>query len=302
MPGEGEVLVKVSAAGICNTDLEIIGGYIPDFKGILGHEFFGYIEESDDTFLRGKRVTAEINIPCLTCDMCMNGGKKHCKERKALGIRNRDGAMAEYITVPIGNIHLIPESVSDKQAVFIEPLAAALEVTRFIPTDKEKSVLIIGDGKLALLITMAVSAITENVTVVGKYPDKLAFLNYLPLTATLLKSFRKEFFDVVIEASGSPSGFELALSCVKPGGICVLKSTYKDNVSFNPSNIVRNEFKIVGSRCGDFKRAIDFILLQNPPLESLISGEFAIKDAIEAFRYASEARVLKVVLSMKDFR
>ncbi len=293
---KGEVLIRVALAGICNTDHEIIKGYIPNFRGIPGHEFFGYAEEADDKSLIGKRVTSEINIACGKCEFCNKGLGRHCSNRKVLGIINKNGAMAEHVTVPKENVIEIPSSIPDINAIFIEPLAAALEILEQVNINKDHTVLLIGDGKLALLIARVIYKTGCKLTVVGKHPNKLSLLNDRSTKKFLLDSFKPSFFDIVIEASGNPSAFTLGLACVKPRGIFVLKSTYADGFSFNPSSIVVNEVTLIGSRCGRFKDAIKFLEKHKPGLEKMISKEFPLEDALEAFNYSAKPDSLKVVL------
>lgn len=292
-----EVLIKVTKAGICDTDHEIIKGYVPGFKGILGHEFIGNVEEANDISLIGKRCTAEINFSCGMCEYCQSGLGRHCYERTVLGIINQNGAFAEYVAVPEKNVVRIPEKISDNRAIFIEPLAAALEILEQIRIDKDAKVLLLGDGKLGLLIGYVLSSLGCDATIVGKHQQKLSFLDNYNIKTALLSDFHDGKFDIVIEATGNPSAFNKALCNVKPRGTVILKSTYADSFNFNPSDIVVNETAIIGSRCGRFTDAIDFILKYNIPLEKLISKEMGLKDALEAFDYSSKPDTLKVILN-----
>lgn len=295
----GEVLIRVERAGICNTDHEIIRGYVPGFKGILGHEFYGVVEESDDNSLHGRRVTAEINICCGKCEFCKKGLGRHCQERTVLGIIGRDGALAEYVTVPRRNVIEIPESIPESSAVLIEPLAASLEILEQIEIREDNSVLLLGDGKLAQLIAIVLGRKSCNLTAVGKHGHKLAFIKKNAGATTIpLELFNPSAFDIVVEASGSPSAFDLGLSCVKPRGIFVLKSTYAGGFSFNPAPVVVNEITIVGSRCGRFEEAIKFLEQYRPDLSDLITAEFPIEEALDAFEYSRRRDSLKVVLKI----
>ena len=293
-----EVLIRVSHAGICNTDHEIIRGYVPGFNGILGHEFLGHVEEADDRSLIGRRVTAEINISCGKCEFCKKGLGRHCINRSVLGIINKNGATAEYVAVPSENVFEIPPSIPDEDAIFIEPLAAALEILDQVVIGKEHSVLLIGDGKLALLIARVMSTTGCSLTVVGKHPEKLGLLEGPGIKTALAGTFKQSPYDIVIEASGNPSAFALGLGCVKPRGTFVLKSTYAGGLEFNPSSIVVNEMTLMGSRCGRFEAAIEFLQKYQPGLETMISREFPIEDALEAFAYSARSDSLKVVLRM----
>jgi len=294
----GEVLIKVAKAGICNTDIEITRGYMPGFNGIPGHEFIGSVEDADDRSLIGKRVTGEINCACGTCEFCTKGLGRHCPNRSVLGIDKKDGACAEYLTLPAHNVVEIPAGMSDDQALFIEPLAAALEILNQVTITNEHRVLLLGDGKLALLIALVMQKQTRNLLVVGKHAPKLQLLGDMGITTVMLSDFTPSQFDIVIEASGNPSAFHAGLSCVKPRGIFVLKSTYAQGFPFNPAGIVVNEITLVGSRCGIFKQAVDFIVRYNPPLTKLISATYPLCRAIEAFDYAQTPGTLKVIITM----
>ncbi len=295
----GEVLIRVATAGICNTDHEIMREYVPGFSGILGHEFFGYVEESDDDSLEGRRVTAEINISCGECEFCRKGLGRHCAARTVMGIVGRGGAMAEYVAVPRQNVVEIPDTISDQAAILIEPLAAAVEILEQIDIGKGISVLLLGDGKLAQLIALVLGKTSCTLTAVGKHDHKLGLMKKNADAVTIpLGAFRPSAFDVVIEASGSPSAFDLGLSCVKPRGIFVLKSTYAGGFNFNPASVVVNEITIIGSRCGRFADAIGFLERYRPDLGDLISAEFPIEKALEAFEYSRRPETLKVVLKI----
>ncbi|MBI3814203.1 MAG: alcohol dehydrogenase catalytic domain-containing protein [Nitrospinae bacterium] len=307
--GKDEVLIKVSHASICNTDHEIMKGYIPNFKGILGHEFFGFVVDADDKKYIGNRVTGEINIACGGCELCKKGLGRHCPHRSVLGIQNKDGAFAEFVTLPLKNVVEIPPDIPDSHAIFIEPLAAALEILEQVTITQDHSVLLIGDGKLALLIAYVLQSIGCNLTVVGKHPHKLKLLEKSGIKTTLFNPPSPPFnkggkggvkFDIVVEASGNPSGFNLGLECVKPRGILVLKSTYAAPFNFNPFSIVVNEITVVGSRCGRFEKAIHFLQTHKLPFEKLISSVFDLKDAPAAFKFSARHESLKVLLRIGE--
>lgn len=297
---KGEVLIRVTKAGICNTDHEIIHGYVPGFNGIPGHEFIGIVEESDDDLLVGKRCTSEINCSCGTCEYCQNNLGRHCPDRTVLGIINRNGAFAEYLSVPERNVVLIPDAIPDDRAIFIEPLAAALEILEQVTISKDSKVLLFGDGKLGLLIGYVVSSTECDLTVVGKHRDKLALLDNYSVKTVLLNDFIDKKFDIVIEATGNPSAFNRALLNVKPRGSIIFKSTYAGELNFNPSKVVVDEITIIGSRCGRFSAAIDFLNQNDIALEKLISREMKFHDALEAFEYSAKSDTLKVVLNISD--
>lgn len=292
----GEILIRVTTAGICNTDHEILRGYVPGFNGIPGHEFIGIVEDADTASLVGRRCTAEINCACGSCEFCRQGLGRHCPHRSVVGIMNRNGAFAEYIVVPQENCVLIPDTIPDTRALFIEPLAAALEILDQVTINQDTSVLCIGDGKLGLLIAHVLAATGCATTVVGKHPEKLALLHYSSITSVLVDEFTDGKYDVVIEATGNGSVFDRALRNVKPRGILVLKSTYAEGFTFNPSPVVVHEITIIGSRCGRFNAALDFLASHECALERMISREFDLDRITEAFEYSSRSEVLKVIL------
>ncbi len=294
-----EVLIKITRAGICNTDHEIVRGYVPGFNGIPGHEFIGIIESTDDHTLIGKRCTAEINCGCGSCDYCINDLERHCPSRTVIGIINRNGAFAEYISIPVKNIVQIPDAISDMRAVFIEPLAAALEILDQVSISDTSKVLLFGDGKQGILIAHVLASTGCDCTVVGMSPKKLELINYSNVKTVLLNDFSDDKYDVVIEATGNSSAFKRALHNVKPRGALVIKSTYAGGFEFNPSSIVVDEITMIGSRCGRFSTAVDFLLENDIPLENLISKEFKLENIIEAFEYSEKPDVLKVLLKME---
>lgn len=297
--GRGEALVRVKEAGICSTDLELLRGYVPGFSGIPGHEFVGMVEDAADASLVGKRVTAEINCACGACDWCRSDLGRHCPERTVMGIVNRAGCFAEYIAVPIENIIVIPDEIPASSAIFIEPLAAALEIFDQVAIGPNASVLLVGDGRLAQLIARVFCAKRLALTVVGKHPLKLGMLPKEFVAGHALDAFTPRQFDIVIEASGSPAGFGLGLSCVKPRGTLVLKSTYAAGFVFNPAPVVVNEITIVGSRCGRLRDAITFLLACRPDLSPLITARYPFSDALQAFEKTRGGRTLKTVLEMR---
>jgi threonine dehydrogenase-like Zn-dependent dehydrogenase len=294
--GQDEVLVKVTSAGICNTDIEITRGYVPGFRGTPGHEFIGTVVESPDHALEGKRVTAEINCACGTCEFCRKDLGRHCPARTVLGIIRRNGVFAEYAVVPSVNVVPVPDSIPDDTAIFIEPLAAALAILDQVEITPCHDVLLIGDGKLAQLITMVLRTTGCNLTVLGKHPEKWSFLKQQEIAVVAADRFSPSLFDIVIEASGSPEAFSPGMLNVKPRGTFVLKSTYAGDLTFNPAPIVVNEITVVGSRCGVLRKSIDFLCRHTPDLCCLISGRFPLSRGLEALDRAVQPGVLKVVL------
>jgi len=304
----GDALVRVSYAGICNTDLEIIRGY-GGFTGIPGHEFVGVVAHSDNQNLVGKRVVGEINAGCGRCTDCQAGDPRHCSDRSVLGIKNRDGAFAEFLSLPPQNLIEVPDSISDLEAVFAEPLAAALHVLDQVDISSSSRVAVIGDGKLAQLILMALGQTGCSLTVVGKHQAKLDLAtrsgaDVIKLNAdgsehgALPGDLTRERFDVVIEASGSPTGLELALDLVRPRGVLVLKSTHHGLATIDTSLIVVNEIHVIGSRCGRLARSIALLSKGRVDVQALVSRCLPISDWAAAFSEAASPETLKIVLDM----
>ncbi|MCP4146381.1 MAG: alcohol dehydrogenase catalytic domain-containing protein [bacterium] len=296
---ENEILIEVRLAGICNTDHEITRGYVPGFDGIPGHEFIGIVKEADDHSLIGKRCTAEINCACGKCPYCRQHLQRHCPNRTVLGIINRNGCFAKYVTVPKENLTLIPESIPDSNAVFIEPLAAALEILEQIEIRQTSNVLLLGDGKLGLMIGHVLASTGCQLTVVGNHPEKLALLNYLHIAKISGKDFKKGKYDIVIEATGNPATFNVAVENTKPRGTIIMKSTYAGNNDLNLSAVVVNEITLIGSRCGLFSKAVDFLQMNDISFENMINGEYPITDALNAFEASKRPGALKVLLRME---
>jgi threonine dehydrogenase-like Zn-dependent dehydrogenase len=305
----GEALVRVTCAGICNTDLEITRGY-GGFTGIPGHEFVGVVVQSDSPDLVGKRVVGEINAGCGRCPDCRAGDSRHCPSRSVLGIKNREGAFAEFLSLPPENLIEVPDSISDAQAVFAEPLAAALHILDQVDITGSSRVAVIGDGKLAQLVVMALARTGCGLTVVGKHHTKLdiasnsgAKVIEIPGTESAPNRFpdgmsAAERFDVVVEASGSPTGLELALGLVRPMGILVLKSTHHGLATVDTSLIVVNEISVIGSRCGRLAGAIELLSKGLVDVQPLVSGCLPMNDWAAAFSKAASPNTLKIILDM----
>ncbi len=293
-----EVLVRVLRSGICNTDLEIINGYA-GFKGTIGHEFVGVVEEANDApELIGKRVVGEINAGCGHCELCLSGDPRHCPMRTVLGIKGRDGAHAEYLTLPSRNLFEVPVNVSDSAAVFVEPLAAAVGIVERVPISREDRVAVIGDGKLGILCAFSAALFTNRVTLIGKHASKLEFAGNIGIDTILLGDVKLPVseFDIVIEASGSESGFASALDLVRPKGTIVLKSTFHGLPKWEAWRVVVDEITIAGSRCGRFEPALKLLAESKISVNSLIEAEFPLNDAINAVETASKRGAMKVVL------
>ena len=313
----GEALVRLTLSGICNTDLEIARGYA-DFEGTLGHEFVGVIEEvSDDGALArpsgrapekdllltrglmpGQRVVGEINAGCGVCDLCRAGDPRHCRKRTVLGIVGRDGAHAEFLKLPLANLLPVPDEIPDERAVFTEPLAAACGILERVSITEDTRVAVIGDGKLGLLCAQVLATKAAEVTLIGKHRAKLAIAERRGIeTSSVDKAQqRKGEFGVVVEASGSPTGFATAVKLLHPRGVLVLKSTFHGATEIEAAPLVVNELSVVGSRCGRFAPALELLKHNVIDVDSLISEEFALSDALSAMRRAAERDVMKVLL------
>lgn len=297
-PKSGEALIKVNTIGICNTDYEITKGYM-GYKGILGHEFTGIVEKSENKELIGKRVVGEINCGCSNCDWCKQGLERHCFNRSTLGIWQREGCFAEYVSLPENNLLVIPDNVSNEEAVFVEPLAAALEILEQIHIPPYKKVVILGDGKLGLIIALALNASGLDVLLVGKHEEKLAIAKEQGVKTKLLNELKIEkAYDYVVEATGSISGFETSLSLTKPRGTLILKSTIAASKEINLAPIVVDEITIVGSRCGQFAPALRMLEQKKIDVKPLISEIYPINKSIEAFEKNKEKATIKVLVKV----
>lgn len=297
-PGPGEALIRIRIGGICQTDVEITKGYM-GFRGILGHEFVGEVVECENAGWVGKRVVAEINVGCGSCEACRTGKGRHCPERSVLGILNRNGAFAEFLTLPVTNLHTVQDSISDEEAVFVEPLAAACEILEQVHIEPDHRVLVVGDGKLAQLVVRVLRLTGCPLSVVGMHSSKLNLLNALGVQTVLECLPEDDDYDIVVDASGSASGFHAALEHVKSRGILVLKSTTHQEIRFNPAKIVVDEIRVVGSRCGPFEPALRLLEQGLIEVESLIWKTFPFELALNAMDAAMEPAALKVLL---DFR
>jgi len=298
----GEALVRVICAGICNTDLEIVKGYA-GFHGTLGHEFVGGVVESPDLSLVGHRVVGEINAGCGHCELCRDGDPRHCGARTVLGIKGRDGAFAEFLSLPVRNLIELPDSVSDEAAVFVEPLAAAFNILEQVTIKSSHEVAVVGDGKLSQLIVLVMAQIGCSITVIGRHKDKLEMARRFGSHRVLLDApeLCREWerrFDVAIEATGSPAGLATALGIIKPGATVVLKSTHQGLTPLEMSQVVVNELTIVGSRCGRFRPAIDLLASGRLDLSPLISRRLPLEEGLLAFEEASRSENMKVILQI----
>ena len=301
VPKEGEALVRVTLAGICNTDYEITKGYM-GYCGVLGHEAVGIVEEVNDVdkSLVGKRVVPEISYGCKEpdCPWCAQNLYRHCPNRHTLGIFHKDGVFAQYFTMPVEVLFEVPDNVPDEQAVFVEPLAAALEILEQHHIKPFEKVVILGDGKLGLITALALNALNIDVTLVGKHQNKLDIAKAQGCKTALLNEFPVEKkYDVVVEATGSISGFETALALTRPRGVLVLKSTVAASKEFNLAPVVIDEITVLGSRCGQFPAALRLLKSGRVDFSPLISAVYPADKAIEAFEKNKEKDTLKVLLS-----
>lgn len=296
-PPAGEALVRVLRAGICNTDLELRRGYYP-YTGVLGHEFVGVVESEDEW--TGRRVCGEINAACGECAQCRAGRKTHCDRRTVLGLVNRNGAFAEYLTLPFENLHAVPDSVPDDEAVFTEPLAAALEITQQIHIHPSDEVIVIGDGKLGLLCAQMLALTGCQLLVLGRHRNKLAILTGRGIRTALVGEAPALRADIVVECTGSADGFELARKFLRPRGTLILKSTYAGSLTTDMSRVVVDEITVVGSRCGPFAPALDLLARKLVDVRPLIHDRFPLREAVRAMERAQEAGVLKVVLDISE--
>jgi threonine dehydrogenase-like Zn-dependent dehydrogenase len=297
VPREDEALVRVRVAGICGTDLEIVRGY-KGFAGILGHEFVGEVIAAPEPDLMGRRVCGEITIGCGRCRFCVGGLRGHCERRRVLGILNHPGAFADLLTLPCRNLHPVPDALGDRQAVFAEPLAAAMEMTEQVGVRPRMNVAVVGDGRLGNLCAQVMARTGAEVTAFGRHGRKLALLEGRGITAGKADLHGSAQFDVVVEATGSPSGLEAALRLVRPRGTLILKSTYAGAAPVDLSPAVVNEVTIVGSRCGPLPRAIDALTLGEIEVTELIDAIYPLEQGIAAFEHADRPGTMKVLLTM----
>jgi 2-desacetyl-2-hydroxyethyl bacteriochlorophyllide A dehydrogenase len=297
-PKADEALIRVLRAGICGTDLQLLKGYYP-FCGIPGHEFVGEIVKAPaEPRRKGQRVVSEINISCGECPSCLAGRSTHCENRTVVGIKKRNGAFAEYVCVPLVNLFSVSDTVSDDAALFVEPLAAALEFQAQIPVGAKDHVLLLGAGKLGQLIARGLKPSGAALKVVARYEKQQNLLRQYDIEVIDEHAITRSAFDIVIEATGSPEGFFLAQTAVRPRGTMVLKSTYKGETQINLSSIVVDEISLVGSRCGPFAPALALIESGQVDTAGLIEARYSLADALKAFDHSTRPGALKVIFEM----
>jgi len=287
-------LVRVTVAGVCNTDRELVKGYM-SFRGILGHEFVGIVEEGPEEW-RGERVVGEINFACESCPICYEGLQRHCPSRRVMGILEADGSFAEYVNVPIANLHTVPPSVSDDIAVFAEPLAAAYEVLEQVHVMPNQECLVLGDGKLGLLVAQVLRQAGAQVLVVGHHEKNLEILARRDIQTVQEKLWNPGLYSLVVDATGSVGGLRMALAATRPRGTVVLKSTTATKARLDLSTLVVNEIRVVGSRCGPFPPALRALETGSIDVSSLITHRTSLAKCDEAIRRAGDAGQLKVLV------
>ena len=295
-PEPGESLVRVTLAGICGTDLEMLDGYM-DFRGILGHEFVGVVEKSQNPDMVGKRVVGESNVGCGSCGSCHAGLERHCPLRTVLGILKRNGAFAEFLSLPDRNLHVVPDSVSDQQAVFVEPLAAAFEIAEQVRLRPDLEVAVVGDGRLAQLVSRVLKLHCDNIVCFGRHQIKLVRMEEMGIRTKIgTGPDDNNSFDLVVEATGSHSGFSDAVNLARPRGTVVLKSTTTSKESLDLTPAVVNEVTLVGSRCGVFGPALEALATGMISVDDMVDSTYPLEGIREAVEYARKPGILKVLL------
>ncbi len=297
-PGPGEALIRVRRAGICSTDLELMRGYAA-FRGIMGHEFVGEVVDGAPE-LAGRRVVGEINVSCGECWRCAAADPKHCLRRRVLGIRGLDGAFAEFLVLPVSNLHPVPASLSDADATFTEPLAAAQHVAQQTALAKTDKVVVVGDGKLGQLVARALVSTGASITVLGRHEPKLALLKELEVATSTDADAVGNGFDVAVECSGEPQGFAVARAALRAGGTLLLKSTYADRLDIDASALVVDEIRVVGSRCGAFAPALAALAEGAVAVAPLLTATYPLERGLAALEHANRRGTLKVQIEISS--
>ncbi|HEY9617075.1 MAG TPA: alcohol dehydrogenase catalytic domain-containing protein [Microcoleaceae cyanobacterium] len=297
VPAE-EALVRVLRSGICNTDLELLRGYYP-YRGIPGHEFVGVVEQGPEQLL-GQRVVGEINAVCGQCRFCQQEQPTHCERRTVLGIVNRNGAFAEYLTLPVTNLYPVPNHVSTDAATFTEPLAAALEIQQQVQVQPTMRVLVVGDGKLGQLVAQTLALTGCDLLVVGRHAEKLAHLEERQIHVGFADAVSDRSFDLAVECTGNPEGFAIAHRALRSRGTLVLKSTYAGHLTIDASALVVDEITLIGSRCGPFAPALELLRTEQVNVLPLIQARYPLSEALQAFDHARQRGMLKVLLDIAD--
>lgn len=293
----GWAIIRVSVAGICRTDLEIMKGYM-GFRGVLGHEFVGLVSACEDESWVGQRVVGDINAACGECDWCRKGLGRHCPSRSTLGILNLDGCMAEYCTLPVTNLRRVPDPISDSRAVFTEPVSAAFEPFEQISITGSERCVVLGDGKLGILCAWALATTCTDITLVGHHPEKLEAATWRMIRTVNSARDVEPGADIVVDATGKAEALQEAIALCRPRGTVILKSTAAEGAPINLASVVIHEIQIVGSRCGLFEKGLHALLTYDFPLEGLIKGRYPLDEAEAAFAHALRPDALKVLIEM----
>jgi alcohol dehydrogenase len=292
----GFALIRLLTGGICNTDLELRNGYMR-FRGTPGHEFVGEVVEAENPNLLGRRVVGEINLACRHCDWCRRGLGRHCPNRTVLGIAGHAGAFREFFTLPEANLHVVPDSVPNEAAVFVEPLAAACEILDQVSIPDGADVAVLGDGKLGLLVAQVLHANRKNVHHYGRHKSKLRITERSGVVVTIIgKKAPSNSYEWVVEATGSSAGLDQAIRMTRPRGTVILKSTMHGSLRLDTAPVIVNEITLVGSRCGRFEAALPLLQSRSVNVADMISDAMPLADARRAFARASEPGILKVLL------
>jgi threonine dehydrogenase-like Zn-dependent dehydrogenase len=294
-PGPAEALIKVGLAGICSTDLEITKGYA-GFQGIPGHEFVGRVEETTDSRWRGRRVVGTINLGCRHCAVCLGKGPEHCPDRTVLGIIGKDGVFADYVTLPLANLHPVPDGIPDQAAVFTEPLAAALRIREQVLVNPSARTAVVGPGRLGILIGQVLRLAGTEVVMLGRKPVSLELPASLDFPVHLVDEVNDNTFDFVVEATGNENGFAHSLRLVRPQGTLVLKSTFQGKCSIDMTKLVVAEITVIGSRCGPFAPALRLLARNDVDVNALIGAEYPLREGIIAFEHAARPGAGKILL------
>jgi len=294
---DGYAVIRLLYGGICNTDIELLRGYY-GFTGIPGHEFVGEIVASSTAGLLGKRVVGEINLACRRCDWCKRGLGRHCPTRKVLGIVGHPGAFREFLTLPESNLHIVPANVSNEAAVFVEPLAAACEILDQAVVPDHAEIAVLGDGKLGLLVALALRASGHRVHQFGRHKAKLKIAEKVGVVTEVMPSrLPTAAYDWVVEATGSTDGLRQAVQMTRPRGTVFMKSTVHGKVPLDTAPVIVHEISLVGSRCGRFEPALNLLANGRIQIDNMISETLSLSDAPRAFRVAQRSGVLKVLLN-----
>ncbi len=295
----GEALIRIQLAGICSTDLEMAKGYVPEFRGVLGHEFVGIVvaaADSADADWVGRRVVGTINLGCGRCAVCLSDGPEHCPHRTVLGIHDRDGVFADYTALPVGNLLPVPDGMPDETAVFTEPFAAALRIREQVAVRPTAKTAVVGPGRLGLLVGLSLSLSGTDVTMLGRRASSLELPAQYGLKTGLVDDFADDSFDFVVEATGNEAGFAQSLQLVRPLGTLILKSTFAGNANINLTKLVVAEINVIGSRCGPFAPALRVLAAGRLDPRPFIDGEYPLDDALAAFEHAARPGVRKILI------